>query len=238
MHPIFYIITVYFTLGALGTAVANRGKTPALRRARWLKLAVYLVLVLGLAVAMLVARAWFWLIALAIAAGGAWELAQVARRTPRSRAFYFLTAGVFGASAFGFVCMARAFDSQRLLFVFLVVFAFDGFCQIFGQLLGRTRLFPLVSPNKTVEGLAGGLAAALLTAWLTRHWVGLTSGTALTAGALLAAAALAGDWLASYYKRRHGVKDYSALIPGHGGVLDRFDSWIVAGAMACLINLN
>lgn len=232
MHPVFLFVTGYFALGALGTALANRGKTPETRRARWLKLVVYLLIVFGLIAVVLYARTWFWLPALAILVSGAWELVKVGRAALQSRRWYNWTALIYGFSAAGFMRMAHSFDSQRLLYVFLVVFSFDGFCQIFGQLLGRRKLFPVTSPNKTVEGLAGGALAGLLTAVLTRDWAGISLAGSLWTGMLLCAAALSGDWLASFYKRRHGVKDYSALIPGHGGVLDRFDSWVLAGAVA------
>ncbi len=232
MHPVFLFVAGYFVLGAIGTALACRGKAADVRRARWLKLFVYLLIVVGLIAVMLYALSWFGLLALAIIVGGAWELVKVARVKLQPRRLYNWTALIFGLSAAGFMRMAHSFDSQQLLYTFLVVFSFDGFCQIFGQLLGRLKLFPVISPNKTVEGLAGGALAGLLTAALTRDWAGLSLIAALWTGLWLCAAALAGDWLASFYKRRHGVKDFSGLIPGHGGVLDRFDSWLLAGAVA------
>lgn len=234
MHPVFTIVGAYFIVGALGTALAARRQPPDVRSARWRKLLVYVVLVYGLIGVMMYLPEQFWLLALAIVAGGLWELFKVRKEAPLPNRFYQLSGLIFGLSAAGFMRMAHSFDSQKLLYVFLTVFCFDGFCQIFGQLLGRHKLFPRVSPNKTVEGLLGGTAAALATSVLTRDWAGLDQLHAVGYGVVLCAAALSGDWLASYYKRRHGVKDFSLLIPGHGGVLDRFDSWLVAGAVAGL----
>ncbi|HNL40334.1 MAG: phosphatidate cytidylyltransferase [Saprospiraceae bacterium] len=234
MHPVLTIVSIYFIVGALGTALAARRQSPEVRKARWLKFVVYVVLVYGLIAVMLYWRAQFWLPALTIVAGSLWELYKVRRQAPLSTRFYQITGLVFGLAAAGFMRMAHSFDSPKLLFVFLIVFCFDGFCQIFGQLLGRRKLFPRVSPNKTVEGLAGGTLSALATAVLTRDWVDLNMLPAAAYGLALSAAALSGDWLASYYKRRHGVKDFSRILPGHGGFLDRFDSWLLAGAVAGL----
>lgn len=78
-----------------------------------------------------------------------------------------------------------------------------------------------------MEGLIGGFAIALVTAFLV--WNTLLTPIIICVGAL------AGDLLASYYKRKCGVKDYSNLIPGHGGVLDRFDSLIFACVVTWLL---
>jgi phosphatidate cytidylyltransferase len=87
-----------------------------------------------------------------------------------------------------------------------------------------------VSPNKTLEGSLGGLVMALAAAYLLKDFFNVGLGYLLTMTALLCVIALAGDLLASWYKRLHEVKDYSKLIPGHGGMLDRFDSFIFTGA--------
>ena len=94
-----------------------------------------------------------------------------------------------------------------------------------GKLLGRHRISPTVSPNKTVEGFVGGvltsvLLAALLAPWLTPF----STGDALLAGGLIAVAGFFGDLSPSALKRDLGVKDSGNLLPGHGGILDRVDS--------------
>jgi phosphatidate cytidylyltransferase len=90
-----------------------------------------------------------------------------------------------------------------------------------------------LSPAKTVEGLAGGLAMAVVVALLAR---GLMPGASAWITAVLAVltglAGLAGDLAASWAKRRAGIKDYSAALPGQGGFLDRFDSLL--GALAIM----
>ena len=94
-----------------------------------------------------------------------------------------------------------------------------------GKLLGRHKISPTVSPNKTVEGFVGGvlttvLLAALLAPWLTPFSVL----DALLAGALIAVAGFFGDLSLSALKRDLGIKDSGNLLPGHGGILDRVDS--------------
>lgn len=99
-----------------------------------------------------------------------------------------------------------------------------------GRSFGRTKLAPRVSPSKTVEGAIGGLVIVALTGWFTAP-LALPSLTPAAGAALalaLAAFGILGDLFESLLKRGVGVKDSSALIPGHGGVLDRIDSHLFA----------
>ena len=100
-----------------------------------------------------------------------------------------------------------------------------------GRLVGIRKLAPLVSPAKTVEGAAGGLAAASVAGAAFAAW-GLMAVEPIVAGLLallLAGFGMCGDLFESLLKRSAGVKDSAALIPGHGGVLDRLDSYLFAG---------
>ena len=117
-----------------------------------------------------------------------------------------------------------------LLFLLVVVQSNDVAQYVWGRLLGRRRITPTVSPNKTWAGFLGGTAttiavAALLAPWLTPFpfW------QALVAGAGLAALGFAGDITVSAVKRDLGLKDTGAMLPGHGGLLDRLDSLVFAG---------
>ena len=102
-----------------------------------------------------------------------------------------------------------------------------------GMLLGKHKMAPKLSPQKTVEGAVGGvLGAALLGflygAYFEGHMVELAQPGVISAAACAIAAVISqiGDLAASAIKRNHGVKDYGHLIPGHGGIVDRFDSMI------------
>ena len=117
-----------------------------------------------------------------------------------------------------------------LLFTLLVVFACDTGAFAAGRLAGRRRMAPRVSPNKTWEGAAGGLAASVGAALL----VGLSFDLAVplwqqaVIGAVAGAAAQAGDLFESAVKRAANVKDSGSIMPGHGGILDRMDSILFA----------
>ena len=112
-------------------------------------------------------------------------------------------------------------------------FATDTGAYAVGRLVGRHRLAPAISPGKTWEGLAGGLFAGAVGALAALALLGLEPGApaVVAIAALLPPAAVAGDLLESAIKRRAQVKDTSALLPGHGGLLDRLDSLLVAGPL-------
>lgn len=96
-----------------------------------------------------------------------------------------------------------------------------------GKALGKRKLCPQVSPGKTVEGAFGGfLFATLASSWLG-WWAGFLPEHALALGVLAATLGLLGDLSNSVIKRDVGIKDFGTLIPGHGGVLDRFDSLLI-----------
>jgi phosphatidate cytidylyltransferase len=96
---------------------------------------------------------------------------------------------------------------------------------LWGKTLGRRRAVPTVSPGKTIEGLIGGLATTIALAWLLAPWLTpLDVREALVAGTIVGLAGFIGDVVMSAVKRDIGVKDSGALLPGHGGILDRLDS--------------
>ena len=110
-----------------------------------------------------------------------------------------------------------------------------------GVLLGKTKPFPTISPNKTIEGYIGGIVAGIIGMLL--YGLLLFYTTPLTVifpvlilyGVLGAVMTELGDLIFSLIKRKCGIKDYGKLIPGHGGSLDRFDSMIFCGPTLCLL---
>jgi phosphatidate cytidylyltransferase len=115
-------------------------------------------------------------------------------------------------------------------FLCAIIFLGDSGAYFFGKAVGRHKMTPLASPNKTWEGSAGGILFAVLGAWAARQLllpeVGLWQ--ALVCGALVHAAAQVSDPLESLFKRAVGIKDSSNFLPGHGGFLDRIDSFLLA----------
>lgn len=110
--------------------------------------------------------------------------------------------------------------------IFAVIWICDTAAQLTGMVAGRHKLFPRVSPNKTWEGAAAGFAAAILSAVAAKYLVleYLRAGDAIVIGVIVGTLGQAGDLFESLLKRDAGVKDSSNLLPGHGGILDRFDS--------------
>lgn len=123
------------------------------------------------------------------------------------------------------------------LLALFVTWLSDTFAYLVGKTWGRHKLAPRVSPNKTVEGAIGGLAAAAVTAAICDAWFGMNIGLglAIVIGLVLGAAGQLGDLSESMLKRARGVKDSSNLIPGHGGMLDRIDALIFVIVTAWLI---
>lgn len=112
----------------------------------------------------------------------------------------------------------------------LTVWAADGGAYFTGKTFGGPKLWPRFSPNKTWSGFFGGLVAAAATALAFTQVFSpeITATTAVVLGVATGAAAMAGDLWESMLKRRFGVKDSGALIPGHGGLLDRVDGLMFA----------
>jgi phosphatidate cytidylyltransferase len=221
-----------FAMGAVLLALAGRKVSAAVRRERWQKYAGYFVIVCGMLVAGALGRGWLLAIATGIVAGGGWELGRALRLARAQAPVPLLCLAFAYALLAGLLLYAVAtLPPATVAYLYLVVAAFDGFCQIIGQLIGRHLLAPSISPAKTVEGLAGGVIGAVVIALLIRPLAGLSPPAALAAGAAAALASLVGDLSGSWLKRRAGIKDFSRLIPAHGGILDRFGSFIVTGAV-------
>ena len=110
----------------------------------------------------------------------------------------------------------------------LVVWGYDTGAYLTGSLIGRRRMLDHISPSKTVEGLAGGLVLATLAAGLGAVLIGLEPWHPLIIGPVVGLAAQAGDLAESMLKRAAGRKDSGSLVPGHGGILDRIDSFLFA----------
>ena len=112
-----------------------------------------------------------------------------------------------------------------VMLVFCLLWANDIFAYLTGRLLGKHKLFPRISPGKTIEGCLGGLVFTVIAIVVFAHyaaWLSLSAAVGMAAIAVVFGTL--GDLCESMLKRQAGVKDSGNLIPGHGGILDRFDS--------------
>jgi phosphatidate cytidylyltransferase len=161
-----------------------------------------------------------------------WYLAKVVHARPMVNAavtiFGFAYVGVLG----GFAGLLLVFPDGVGMIIGLVLcaVAYDVVGYFVGSRMGRRPLMPDVSPNKTVEGLIGGMAAAVIVGLVIGAVFKLTpwdtAGHGLLLGIVVAIFAPLGDLVESMLKRDLGLKDFGSLLPGHGGVLDRFDAML------------
>jgi phosphatidate cytidylyltransferase len=144
-----------------------------------------------------------------------------------------MSAAGFVFIAFPFSYLIRVVELQPngrklVLFTLVLVWAGDMLAYFIGRSFGHARMAPTLSPKKTWEGAAANLAASLVVASFFARWVGMDGLTLFVIAGLANIAGQLGDLIESAYKRGAGTKDSSALLPGHGGVLDRIDSLILA----------
>ena len=225
-------------LGAVGFYFINRKKDRNTARESWKKYITYFIIIHALFFGIVFNPLFFRIIAGVIILAGAFELINLFRKSGYQKQ------GFFSFSLFLFVVLTAGFfqfsglNKGLVLFTFLVLSIFDAFSQISGQLAGKHKLFPAISPGKTVGGLLGGVSIALASSLLLRSLIEFSMGKTLLIAAGIVLFAFAGDLAASVYKRRYNVKDFSRFLPGHGGFLDRFDSMIAGGAFVAVLELT
>lgn len=145
-----------------------------------------------------------------------------------------------GLTLSAFVLLRQSPRGDGFIFVvgaLVFTWASDIMAYIVGSLIGRHKMVPSISPGKSVEGAIGGLFGAVLMAAIWAWYFKIPLVPALLAGAVSAFAAQVGDLFESALKRDAGVKDSGKIIPGHGGILDRFDSLIFVIPLFYLITL-
>ncbi|MGM9861804.1 MAG: phosphatidate cytidylyltransferase [Muribaculaceae bacterium] len=139
------------------------------------------------------------------------------------------------------VCLGEGIGAYLVLTLFILIWLNDTGAYCVGSLLGKHRLFERLSPKKSWEGFFGGLAFSCLGSWLCFSHLGCLPMMeppivkSIAIGAAVAIAATWGDLFESLIKRTAGIKDSGTLIPGHGGVLDRIDSLLIAAPWMLII---
>jgi phosphatidate cytidylyltransferase len=146
--------------------------------------------------------------------------------------FYVILLVMSGLDVFYFLNQ-REYQYLLILSVVLMIWANDTFAYFTGSLLGKRKLMPDVSPKKSVEGFIGGIVFSMITSYLCyayflmdlQKW---TIVDVMIISLIVSIAGTLGDLLESKLKRMANVKDSGNLLPGHGGILDRFDAWFMA----------
>ena len=146
---------------------------------------------------------------------------------------------VYVAVMLSFIYLTRNLPDGKFLvwLIFLCSWGCDTCAYCVGMLIGKHKMAPVLSPKKSVEGAVGGVAGAAL---LGVIYAAATQGPMLEYAVICAIGALismVGDLAASAIKRNQGIKDYGKLIPGHGGILDRFDSVIFTAPVIYFLSL-
>jgi phosphatidate cytidylyltransferase len=136
------------------------------------------------------------------------------------------------SGGFAYVLLLRALNHGMALAILLLSCTIlnDTFAYFVGRTIGRHKMAPHISPGKTIEGAAGGLVGAVIAALLVRMYSDwLPTRDAIVLGLIIGIVGQWGDLFESAFKRDFRVKDSGRILPGHGGILDRFDSLLFAG---------
>ena len=127
---------------------------------------------------------------------------------------------------FYYLIETRMSGIQFVLYALMVIWTTDSGAYFIGRKLGKRKLWPEISPNKTIEGFIGGIISAILFACIFQYFYPLTSSYLILIAVTIVASVIGqlGDLVESALKRHFDVKDSGKILPGHGGILDRFDS--------------
>ncbi|HEY2945357.1 MAG TPA: phosphatidate cytidylyltransferase [Vicinamibacteria bacterium] len=225
-RQVLRLAALLFAGGGLWMLIAwRRGRLDG--RAAGLAYAMEIVVLAVIFAPAYLGGAWMAVTVAMLAAACTWELYAVLDRAAMKR--YRVLGLVYPGFCLAHLLAlsARADGFGEIVFCYGLVEVNDSIAYLAGRSIGGRKLWPEMSPNKTVAGSVIGLAATVALAPLFRFAVpALTVAQVLGGAALLAAGGQVGDLVASRFKRRAGVKDYGSLIPAHGGVLDVYDSLI------------
>jgi phosphatidate cytidylyltransferase len=168
-----------------------------------------------------------------------WEWRGIVRSSPNR--LLWIAAGAGYAAVLAAAPPLLRFDPSyglsAIIFVFVIVWSTDIFGYVVGRLIGGPKLLPAVSPKKTWSGAIGGTLGAIAGAGVAAVVFDAALPAMLGLAVCLSIASQAGDLLESAVKRKFEIKDASHIIPGHGGVMDRVDGFIVACGFAAIIGV-
>ncbi len=229
---VLIISMVSISIGSITFAILNKKSSLEISQERNKKLITYVIIVFGLYTSIAFIPIALYVITSAIIIIALREILSASAKT-KNNYFKVITFTISIPIFYFFAQFIKTIAMPIQLFTYFIVVHFDGFSQVFGESFGKHRLLPKVSPQKTWEGFLGGLSISLFLGIIVYWRTALfrDQGEAILFTGLIVLAAFIGDVLGSWFKRVCGIKNYSNLLPGHGGILDRFDSFFMAGAI-------
>jgi phosphatidate cytidylyltransferase len=235
----FFLIALLFVIGGLCFFIINRNLDPWLRKENWIKYFSYILIVLIVLGSILVNKKIFIGLIIFIYSIGIMEMMHISKESDMhysGNRILLISLGVFSILLLFFFLFALL-SEVIIAYTYIIVIIFDGASQVMGQLAGKNKIVPVISPGKTWEGFIGGMLFALITSALLHRSVSLSVFQSLIFGLIVSFSSFAGDILASRFKRIFGVKNFSKILPGQGGMLDRFDSFLASGALIGLLGI-
>lgn len=150
---------------------------------------------------------------------------------------FLILSAIYVGLGFYYFMETREAGLVYIFYAILVILSTDTGAYFFGRAIGKNKLWPEISPNKTIEGALGGIFLAAVVAVVFNYFFPVHSSIIVVLLVTIAASIFAqiGDLVESAIKRYYHVKDSGKLLPGHGGILDRFDSWLFVFPMLHVI---
>jgi phosphatidate cytidylyltransferase len=233
MRLFFLIIAIHFVIGGLGIHLLNLKLAAEARKMNWRKYIFYLLIFIIVLASILINKNAFLGISIIILSASLLELLSISRlpcRIPSRNRIVFLSLAIFSVLTL-FFSLFIFLPSVIIAYVYTLVIIFDGASQITGHALGKRKILPILSPNKTWEGLIGGTLSTVITAVVLHRFAGFSVSQTFIFGIFVCLVSFLGDLAASAFKRFFNTKDFGVILPGQGGILDRFDSFIASGAL-------
>ncbi len=237
MRLFLLVITLHFVIGGIGILLLNKKLNVEAKKENWIKFVFYLLIFIIILTSILINKNAFLGIAILILSGSLIELLTVSKQPDKNlmrEKILFISLAIFSILSF-FFSLFILLPSVMIGYTYTIVIIFDGASQISGHAFGRTKILPVLSPYKTREGLIGGFISAVVTSVILHNFAGLSIAQSFITGILICSSSFLGDMAASAFKRSFNTKDFGIILPGQGGILDRFDSFIASGAVIGII---
>lgn len=150
----------------------------------------------------------------------------VKNRFTFDHAAFSVLGALYVGIGFYYLIETRLYGIEYVVYALLVIWTTDSGAYFIGRKIGKRKLWPEISPNKTVEGFVGGILSAVVLALVFQYFYPIASTYTILIAVTVIASIVGqmGDLVESALKRHYAVKDSGKLLPGHGGILDRFDS--------------